>query len=114
MAADKEKKNTGHTGDATYQQIVDYRLNNIEKVLNELKDVMVENKMQAKDIQDLSKKCQENADGIDSLDVRVRALELGPVQAKAKRWEDIVKIILDVAVKAFIVYMLAKIGVQIS
>lgn len=112
MAADKKEK-IEHT-DATYQQIVDYRLNNIEKVLNELKDVMVENKMQAKDIQDLSKKCQENADGIDSLDVRVRALELGPLQSKAKRWEDIVKIILDVAVKAFIVYMLAKIGIQIN
>lgn len=96
-----------------YRKLVDYRLDSIEKVLNELKDVMVTNKMQEKDIQDLDRRVCTNAQAIVRLDERLEKLEVAPIKKQAARWENVVKTVIDLLVKAFMVYMLAKIGLKV-
>lgn len=76
-----------------YEKAVDYRLNNIEKVLGELKDVMLENKMQARDIDELRKTCSETLAAINSHDKRIRELEMAPLTSKADKWKTLIDVI---------------------
>lgn len=95
-----------------YERAVNWRLDNIEKVLNELKTVLVENKMQARDILDLGKKMEEVVDAYNSHDKRIRALEMAPVQEKADKWERVMKIVMEGLLSACMLVILVKIGLK--
>lgn len=95
-----------------YGRAVNWRLDNIEKVLNELKDVLVENKMQARDILDLGKKMEEVVDAYNAHDKRIRVLEMAPAQEKADKWEKAMKIIFEGLLSACLLAILVKIGLK--
>lgn len=102
-----------------YESAVEYRLNNIEKVLGELKDVMIENKMQARDIDELRKICSETLTAINAHDKRIRELEMAPLSTKADKWKTLVDIIwklilggLATVVTVVVTTTLSKLGVK--
>ena len=56
---------------------INYRLSNIEKTLAELKDVVIETKLQQKGIDDLKSKEDEILNAVNCHDQRLRILESG-------------------------------------
>lgn len=77
---------------------INYRLGKIEETLSDLKDVIIENKMQAKDISDLKTNLQELISGINAHDKRLRTLETAPVKKDAEKW----KVITDFVFKGIL------------
>ncbi len=89
---------------------VNYRLSNIEKTLSELKDVVLENKLQARDIKDLSAKINNISDMLQSQERRIQVLETKPTQEKAERWQYIV----DYIFKGVIAFIAGLIVIKIN
>lgn len=91
---------------------INYRLEKIEQTLSDLKQVIVENKLQARDIKDLSKRNNELLEAINSHDKRIRLLEQKPTQEKADRWQFIIDYIFKGIIVALATYFLAKLGLN--
>lgn len=94
------------------EDILGFRLTNIENTLNELKNVLVETKLQQRDIDDLKKLHEETLCAINAHDKRIRALEVAPEKEKAKWWETAIDYIFKAILGAVLVLILAKIGLQ--
>ena len=89
---------------------LDYRLSSIEKTLAELKDVVIENKMQSRDISDLQEKVEGFLSALNEHDKRLRVLEVAPQKEKAERWTLVIDNIVKIAVASCLTVILAKIG----
>lgn len=93
-------------------KVLNFRLTNIENTLNEMKNVLVETKLQQRDINDLKKLQEEILSAINSHDQRIRALETAPAENKAKWWERAGDLIFKGVLSAALVVVLAKIGLN--
>lgn len=82
---------------------IEYRLNNIEKSIEELKTYIVETRMQQKDIDFLFK-------SIEKINGRLETLEKKP----AARYEILVSHALTTLVGGLVGYMLFKLGLSIN
>lgn len=89
---------------------INYRLSNIEKTLAELKDVVIETKLQQKDIDDLKSKEDEILNAVNHHDQRIRALENRPTQEKANRWTTITDTVFKMVITAVFAFVLIKVG----
>ena len=89
-------------------QTIDYRLTNIENSLTELKNVVLENKLQARDIKEISEKVVENKNRINELEERLRILENAPQKQKAEKWQFVLDYTFKTVVMAAISYILIK------
>lgn len=91
---------------------IEYRLAGIEKTLAELKDVVIENKMQNRDIADLKEKVKESINAFNAHDIRIRELENKPFKEKAGKWSMITDNLLKIIIGIAITLLLTKIGLQ--
>lgn len=89
---------------------INYRLSNIEKTLAELKDVVIETKLQQKDIDDLKSKEDEILNAVNHHDQRIRVLENRPTQEKANRWTTITDTVFKMVITAVFAFILIKVG----
>lgn len=92
---------------------INYRLSNIEKTLAELKDVVIETKLQQKDIDDLKSKEDEILNAVNCHDQRLRILENRPTQERANRWTTITDTIFKLVTTALVSFALLKIGLKV-
>lgn len=92
------------------QKTIEFRLNSIERTLSELKDVLIENKMQNRDIEDLKNKTKEFLNAVNAHDLRLRVLEERPLKEKAGRWSLITDNFLKTIIGIAIAILLAKVG----
>lgn len=93
-------------------KIINYRLTNIESTLAELKTVIVENKLQEKEIQSIKCKLDECIQAFNSHDKRIRNLELEPVQHKADKWQTITDMVFKWVIGAAIGFFAIKFGLN--
>lgn len=91
-------------------EIMSFRLTNIEKSIAELKDVVLETKLQERDIKDLTAAQNELLKAINAHDLRIKNLELKPTKERADRWQFIVEYIFKTVVAGIIIYFLKKIN----
>ena len=91
---------------------IEYRLDNIEKVLGEMKDVLLENKLQARDIRDLGQQQKELLNAINAHEKRIKELEVQPMKDKADKWQYILDYIFKSIVTIAVGYVLVKVGLQ--
>lgn len=89
---------------------INYRLSNIEKTLAELKDVVIETKLQQKDIDDLKSKEDEILNAVNHHDQRLRVLENRPSIEKANRWTTVTDTVFKLVLTALVSYVLIKVG----
>lgn len=92
---------------------INYRLSNIEKTLAELKDVVIETKLQQKDIDDLKSREDEILNAVNCHDQRLRILENRPTQERANRWTTITDTIFKLVTTALVSFALLKIGLKV-
>lgn len=93
-------------------KIINYRLTNIESTLAELKTVIVENKLQEKEIQDIKGKLVECLQAFNAHDKRIRNLELEPVKNKADKWQTISDMVFKWVIGAAIGFAAIKFGIS--
>lgn len=95
-------------------QAIEYRLTAIEETLKELKDVMIKTALQQKDIEELKHKTEEITDDLNSIDKRIKVLELQPYKEKSSRWEFIINTAFKFLITGLIVYFFTKIGIPLK
>ena len=84
-------------------ETLNYRLEQLEKSVSELKSLLVDSKLQDKDIKSLNEK-------VEDLEIRVSNLEKAPAETKASWFDKGVDIIFKLAITAGVGIVLAKIG----
>lgn len=91
---------------------INYRLTNIEATLAELKTVVLENKLQEKEIKDIKEKLVECLQAFNAHDRRIRTLEIKPIQDKASKWQTITDMVFKWAIAAGIGVFAVKFGLK--
>ena len=118
------------------KDVVEYRLQAIEKTLEEVKSVLIEDRMQSRDIAELQKTVakflnmyteqaekismlQEHKTDIDELleglnahDARIRLLEEKPNKDKAEKFTAITNTIFQLVLSAVMTMVLVRIGLK--
>lgn len=84
-------------------ETLNYRLEQLEKSVSELKKLLVDSKLQDKDIETLKT-------DVANLEIRVGNLEKSPNETKASWFDKCVDIIFKLAITAGVSIVLAKIG----
>ena len=87
-------------------ETLNYRLEQLEKSVSELKDLFVSSKLQDKDIETLKT-------DVSSLKTRVGKLEKAPAEAKASWFDKGLDIVFKLAITAIVGIVLAKIGLGV-
>ena len=93
-------------------ETIDYRLTAIEKSVGELKDLLVESKLQSKDIQSLSKKQEEFDKTIAEHDKRITSLENRSDKTKAVWVDKAFDIVFKVILTALAGILIVKLGIK--
>lgn len=87
-------------------ETLNYRLEQLEKSVSELKSLLVDSKLQDKDIETLKT-------DVTNLETRVSNLEKAPAEAKASWFDKVVDIIFKLAITAIVGVVLTKIGFSV-
>ena len=90
---------------------INFRLDNIEEILKNVQNIMLETKLQERDIKDLSSNQKEILQAINSHDKRIKKLEDRPLVEKAGKWQYISDFIFKCLVTAAVTYFLAKLNI---
>lgn len=96
----------------TQNALIDYRLSAIEKTLADMKEVLTEQMLQKKEISELIKNFGELKKQVEKHGERINSLERAPAESKAKSFETVVKLVLELLISACVVVVLAKIGLK--
>ena len=94
-------------------QAIEYRLTAIEETLKELKDVMIKTALQQKDIDSLKNKTEDITDDLNSMDKRIKVLELQPYKEKSNKWEFILNTAFKFLITGVCIYFFTQIGIPI-
>lgn len=87
-------------------ETLNYRLEQLEKSVSELKELLVNSKLQDKDIETLKTE-------VNDLDTRVSSLEKSPAEKKASWFDKVLDIVFKLAITAIVGIFLAKIGLEV-
>lgn len=113
MTGTSKAKETEHTCNVDITT-VNFRLSQIEESIKDLRTVVLETKLQERDIKDLSEQQTELLQAINAHDARLKTLEQKPTQEKAAKWQYIIDFLFKVLVAAAITFVLSKIGINIQ
>lgn len=94
-------------------ETLNYRLEQLEKSVSELKELLVNSKLQDKDIETLKTKVEELEEKVNSLEERVSNLEKTPAETKASWFDKGLDIVFKLAITAIVGIVLAKIGLGV-
>jgi predicted RNase H-like nuclease (RuvC/YqgF family) len=87
-------------------ETLNYRLEQLEKSVSELKSLLVDSKLQDKDIETLKT-------DVANLETRVDNLEKAPAETKASWFDKVVDIVFKLAITAIVGVVLTKIGFSV-
>jgi predicted RNase H-like nuclease (RuvC/YqgF family) len=87
-------------------ETLNYRLEQLEKSVSELKSLLVDSKLQDKDIKSLNER-------VGNLETRVSKLEKAPAETKASWFDKGLDIVFKLAITAIVGIVLAKIGLGV-
>ena len=87
-------------------ETLNYRLEQLEKSVSELKELLVNSKLQDKDIETLKT-------DVSNLETRVSNLEKAPAEAQASWFDKALDIVFKLAITAGVGIVLAKIGLGV-
>lgn len=87
------------------QEVLEYRLDSIEKSITELRDVIIETRLQRGEIDALAEKVKRNTEDIEQLKVN-------PIKEKAAKWQLVMDMVFKAVLTAGIGAALIKLGVS--
>jgi len=92
---------------------VNFRLSQIEDSIKDLRTVVLETKLQERDIKDLNEQQTELLQAVNSHDARIKTLENKPAQEKAAKWQYVMDYLFKTAVAAAVTYVLLKLNIHV-
>ena len=93
---------------------INFRLTRIEDSLNEMKGLMTELRLQARDISDLRASVTECKNAINAHDKRIRIVEQMPAEKAASKWNYIADYIWKFIIAGIVLYIATKAGFPIG
>lgn len=93
---------------------INYRLTRIEDSLNEMKGLMTELRLQARDISELRDSVTECKNAINAHDKRIRLVEQMPADRAASRWNYIADYIWKFVIAGIVLYIATRTGFPIG
>ena len=112
MAGQTKTKEIEHKCDVD-MSTVNFRLAQIEESIKDLRTVVLETKLQERDIKDLNEQQTELLQAINAHDARLKTLEQKPLKDKADKWQYIMDYIFKAGVTAAVTYVLLKMGIHV-
>ena len=88
------------------------RLSSIEKTVNEIKDAVINDRLQQKDIEQIQDVLKKHEDKLSDLDTRLRNVEIAPDKEKASKWSGAIDMIFKFALTAVLAMVAVKTGLQ--
>ncbi|MGP1459158.1 MAG: hypothetical protein ACTTKL_07595 [Treponema sp.] len=93
-------------------QTINYRLDKLEETLSRLKDVIVNDRLQEKELKDINSKLTDLTAKVNEYENRLKELEMQPVVSQAARWKQIIDAAFKFAVGAGLSYIALKLGLS--
>ena len=93
-------------------ETIDFRLDKIEKAIEELKSIVVESKIQRHDIDDMKSDILKWENKIDTLEIKMRAIESRPEKERAQKWQYIIDYVLKTLIALAVGALLVKMGLK--
>lgn len=112
MAGTTKEKTVEHKCDVDLGT-VNFRLSQIEDSIKDLRTVVLETKLQERDIKDLTEQQTELLQAINAHDARLKTLEQKPIKDRADKWQYIMDYIFKTAVAAAVTYVLLKLNIPV-
>ncbi len=93
-------------------QTINYRLDKLEETLSRLSDLIVNDRLQQKELEMVKVKLAELTAAVNAHDGRLKTLEMQPVTAQAARWKQIIDAAFKFAIGAGLSYIALKLGLS--
>ena len=93
-------------------QTINYRLDKLEETLSRLSDLIVNDRLQQKELEMVRVKLAELTAAVNAHDDRLKILEMQPVTAQAARWKQIIDAAFKFAIGAGLSYIALKLGLS--
>ena len=93
-------------------QTINYRLDKLEETLSQLKDIVVNDKLQQKELEIVKTKLADVMATLDAQEERLKNLEIQPVAQQAAKWKQIADAAFKFAIGAGLSYIAVKLGLS--
>lgn len=91
-------------------QTINYRLDKLEETLSQLKDIVVNDKLQQKELEIVKTKLADVMATLDAQEERLKNLEMQPVTQQAAKWKEIADAAFKFAIGAGLSFVAIKLG----
>lgn len=93
-------------------ETINYRLEKIEKSIEELHKVIIDSRIQAKDIEDIKSDIFCLSGKVEAQETKLQLIELKPTKEKAEKWQYIIDYVFKTLVAVAIGAFLFKFGIK--
>lgn len=93
-------------------ETLEYRLNNIEATLLELKNLITETKLQQKDIDELKEDSKKQTEEIAEIKEELIELKTTPIKENASKWKVVIDTIYKALMAGFVGWFLVQLGIS--
>ena len=93
-------------------KIINYRLDKLEETLSQLKDIIVNDRLQQKELEIVKTKLEEITAAVNAQEARLKNLEIQPVAQQAAKWKQIADAAFKFAIGAGLSYIAVKLGLS--
>lgn len=94
------------------EQLIEYRLTSIEEKLDEMKNLLIESQIHARDIDYLKRKVKELESNQNTQEERMRKVEEAPAIHKAERWQQVLDFVFKSMMTAAVTILLVTVGIK--
>lgn len=93
-------------------QTINYRLDRLEETLSQLKDVVISDKLQQRELDFMKTKLAELTEVVNTQGNRIKDLEIRPAIQGADRWKQIVDATFKFVIGAVLSFIALKFGLS--
>jgi hypothetical protein len=91
---------------------INYRLDKMEEMLSQLKDVVISDKLQQRELDNVKAKVLELTEAINAHDRRIKDVEIRPAIQGADKWKQIVDATFKFLIGAVLSFIAIKFGLN--
>lgn len=93
-------------------ETINYRLDKLEETLSQLKEVIINDRLQQRELELIKVQTSEIQAELNSQNERIKFLEIQPVRTQASRWNQIIEMSFKFAIGAALSYIAIKLGLN--
>ena len=90
--------------------LLDNRIDRIEKILDDIQNLVISNKLQEAELTRIKEKLTECVNAVNAHDKRIKNLEVEPLKNSANRWNQIVDAVFKMLVMGLLGLLAVRLG----